>query len=143
MEVFEIINKLLEERGLTKREFAQKLIALEPRSNRTGEVISENIIYAYLSGKTSIQSYLIPYISDVLGVPEQFLFEENPKVRKKLLQYLFDTLNEEEYAYIKTKLPKETKLPNELSELLVYAPSPLIKKLEASLKKIKEITEEF
>ena len=143
MEVFEIINKLLEERGLTKREFAQKLIALEPRSNRTGEVISENIIYAYLSGKTSIQSYLIPYISDVLGVPEQFLFEENPKVRKKLLNYLFDTLNEEEYAYIKTKLPKETKLPNELSELLVYAPSPLIKKLEASLKKIKEITEEF
>ena len=143
MEVFEIINKLLEERGLTKREFARKLIALEPKSNRTGEVISENIIYAYLSGKTSIQSYLIPYISDVLGVPEQFLFEENPKVRKKLLQYLCNTLSKEEYAYINDKLPKEITLTKELSELLAYAPPPLIQKLEISLKKIKEITDEF
>ncbi len=143
MEVFEIINKLLEERGLTKREFAQKLIALEPKSNRTGEVISENIIYAYLSGKTSIQSHLIPYISDVLGVPEQFLFDETPKVRKKLLHHLLETLSEEEYSYINDKLSKKTKLPEELTELYSYAPAPLIKKFEISLKKIKKITDEF
>ena len=80
MEVFEIINHILEEKHMTKREFAQRLIALEPKSNRTGEVISENIVYAYLSGKTAIKSFLIPYIADVLGVPEQLLFEENTKV---------------------------------------------------------------
>ncbi len=86
MEVFEVINNILEEKNMTKREFAQRLIALEPKSNRIGEIISENIVYSYLSGQTAIKTYLIPYISDVLGVPEQFLFEENPKVRKKLLK---------------------------------------------------------
>jgi len=48
MEVFEVINNILSDKKMTKREFAQKLIALAPRSNRTGEIISENIIYSYL-----------------------------------------------------------------------------------------------
>jgi hypothetical protein len=77
MEVFEVINNILNENNMTKREFAQKLIALEPKSNQTGEIISENIVYSHLSGHTAIKTYLIPYISDVLGIPEQFLFEEN------------------------------------------------------------------
>ena len=40
MEVFEAINNILEEKKISKREFVTKLIALEPKSNRTGEIIS-------------------------------------------------------------------------------------------------------
>jgi len=50
MEVHNQINLLIEERNLTKREFAKKLIALEPKSKRTGEIMSEKTVYAYLSG---------------------------------------------------------------------------------------------
>jgi len=49
MEIYERINELLIIKKMTKREFARKLINLQPISNRTGEVISESIIYSYLS----------------------------------------------------------------------------------------------
>ena len=127
---------------MTKREFAQKLIDLEPKSNRTGEVISENIVYSYLSGQTAMKAYLIPYISDVLGVPEQFLFEENKKVRKKMLKYLSETVTTEEYEYFHQNLTQNTHTHNKLIGLLLYAPEPFVKKLELSLQKIKDITQE-
>lgn len=144
MEVFEVISNILKERNMTKREFAQKLIALEPKSNRTGEIISENIVYSYLSGHTAIKTYLIPYISDVLGVPEQFLFEENQKVRKRLLKYLAKNLTEEEYSYLNKNLQYNLQLPrhNKILGLLKFAPEPLLDKLEISLEKIKNITQE-
>jgi transcriptional regulator with XRE-family HTH domain len=143
MEVFEVINKVLNEMHMTKREFAQRLIALEPKSNRTGEILSENIIYSYLNGKTAIKAYLIPYISDVLGIPEQFLFEETPKTRKKLLQYLLETLTKDELDYLSSYIDKSASLPIGLADLLQYAPPPLLIKIEDSLKKIKNITHEF
>ena len=143
MEVFEVINKVLNEMHMTKREFVQRLIALEPKSNRTGEILSENIIYSYLNGKTAIKAYLIPYISDVLGIPEQFLFEETPKIRKKLLQYLLETLTKDELDYLSSHIDKSSSLPIDLTGLLQYAPPPLLIKIEDSLKKIKNITHEF
>jgi len=143
MEVFEVINNILDEKNMTKRDFAQKLIALEPKSNRTGEIISENIVYSYLSGQTTIKTYLIPYISDVLGVPEQFLFDNNVKVRKKLLKYLAESLTEDEYAFLSNNLKPNLMPTSKVSSLLKYAPSPLLKKLETSLEKIKNITDEF
>lgn len=145
MEVFEVINNILDKRNITKREFAQKLIALEPKSNRTGEIISENIVYSYLSGQTAIKTYLIPYISDVLGVPEQFLFEENQKIRKRLLKHLAINLTEEEYDYLNANLQNTLQLPlhNKILKLLKFAPTPLLNKLEVSLEKIRKITQDF
>ena len=76
MEVYEQINLIIEEKNLTKKEFAQRLLALEPRSKRTGETMSEKAVYAYLSGKSVINADLIPYIAEALDIPEQALFSE-------------------------------------------------------------------
>ena len=145
MEIFEVINNLLVEQNMTKREFAQKLIALEPKSNRTGEIISENIVYSYLSGQTAIKSELIPYISDVLGVSEQFLFGETKKVRKRLLKHLAKNLTKDEYSYLNNNLKQNLHIHeyNIILELLRYAPKPLLEKIQKSLQKIKDITQDF
>lgn len=142
MEVFEIINNILADKQITKREFAQKLIALEPKSNRTGEIISENIVYSYLSGHTAIKAYLIPYISDVLGIPEQFLFEENQKVRMRMIRHLLKELSEEERVYLETALnrDKNVDMQHDILKLIKYAPEPLLSKITVSLQKIKDIT---
>ena len=143
MEVFEIINNILTDKQMSKREFAQKLIALEPKSNRTGEIISENIVYSYLSGHTAIKAYLVPYISDVLGIPEQFLFEESQKVRMRMIRHLLKELSEEERVYLETALnrDKNVDMQHNILELIKYAPEPLLNKITVSLQKIKNITQ--
>lgn len=145
MEVFEVINNILVAKNISKRDFSKKLIALEPKSNRTGEIISENIIYSYLSGHTAIKAYLIPYISDVLGVPEQFFFEESEKSRMKMLKYLLKDLSEVEKNYLKTMLnnDKNVESQNEIIELIKYAPQPMLSKIQKSLEEIRDITQKF
>ncbi len=143
MEIFEIINKILSEKNISKREFAQRLIALEPKSNRTGEVISETIIYSYLSGKTAIKAELMPYISDVLGIPEQFLFEESQKSRMKMLKYICQNLSKQEELYLQSVVMKckDSALEPQVAQLLKYAPPPFLNKIKESLKNIKDITD--
>jgi len=143
MEIFEVINNILLIQKTSKREFAQKLILLEPKSNRTGEIISEKIIYSYLSGKTAIKAYLIPYISDVLDIPEQLLFEENKKVRKRLIDYLLKTLEDKEADYMRKSLAKDfnEEIENEILELIEYAPKPLLLKIQTILQTIKNDTQ--
>lgn len=145
MEIFEVINTILAKKNISKREFAQKLIALEPKSNRTGEVISETIIYSYLSGKTAIKSYLLPYISDVLGVPEQFLFEETQKSRMKILRHVCQNLSSQEKLYLESVISKhnESALEPQVAHLLKYAPHPFLEKIKNSLQEIKNITDKF
>lgn len=137
MEIFEVINNILLVQKTSKlvqktskREFAQKLILLEPKSNRTGEIIS---------GKTAIKAYLIPYISDVLDIPEQLLFEENKKVRKRLIDYLLKTLEDKEADYMRKSLAKDfnEEIENEILELIEYAPKPLLLKIQTILQTIK------
>jgi len=120
MEVFEIINNILTDKQMSKREFAQKLIALEPKSNRTGEIIS-----------------------DVLGIPEQFLFEESQKVRMRMIRHLLKELSEEERVYLETALnrDKNVDMQHNILELIKYAPEPLLNKITVSLQKIKNITQ--
>jgi len=98
-----------------------------------------------LSGQTAIKAYLIPYISDVLGLPEQFLFEETPRVRKRLLKFLAKDLNEEEYFYLTEHLHSSFKggSHRKLIMLLQYAPEPLLNKISASLEEIKDITQKI
>lgn len=145
MEIFEVINTILAKKNISKREFAQKLIALEPKSNRIGEVISETIIYSYLSGKTAIKSYLLPYISDVLGVPEQFLFEETQKSRMKILRHICQNLSSREKLYLESVISKhnESALEPQVAYLLKYAPHPFLEKIKNSLQEIKNITDKF
>jgi transcriptional regulator with XRE-family HTH domain len=83
MEVYERINQLIKNQNLTKREFANKLISLEPKLNSTGETPTEKTIYKYLNGTVSIRIELIPYIAEALRVTEQDLFTHNTKSRKK------------------------------------------------------------
>ena len=74
MEVWEKINYLLEEKKMSKKEFADKLVALTPRLKRTDETPSTQTILGYLYGKREIKVELIPYIAEALDVMEQELF---------------------------------------------------------------------
>lgn len=140
MQVYEKINQLLAERDMSKKKFALSIIALEPKSHRTGEVMSLQSIYAYLSGTTVITSDLIPYICEVLDIPEQSLFEENSKVRQRLMHHLAKEMNEEEKAIILKELFSSTGIKLEILNLLEYAPNPMLQKIKKSLLEIKAIT---
>lgn len=121
MEVYERINEIIIKKSMTKRAFARNLIDLSPISNRTGEVISEGIVYSYLSGSTAIKADLIPYISQVLNVPIEYLFYENKEF----------ILNE------------NNRVRKNIINLLNYAPDKLLVKIEESLLKLKKIQDEF
>ena len=123
MDVANKINYLIEEKGMTKREFARKLSALEPRLKRTGMVPSEQTIYGYLNGKREIKVELIPYIADVLGVKEQELFSED-------IEYV---------AEYNVRYSAEVR---EIIDLLYYAPKPLRLEIRELLKKVKETTKD-
>src|SRR5574344_1349844 len=125
MEMHERINLLLKEKNLSKKEFAIKLRNLEPKLNNTLEIPSEKSIYAYLNGRVSIRIELIPYIAEVLEIPEQFLFDDSSRARKIFLKHIlkdrFHTIN----------------------DLLVYAPEIFLENLENTLKNYKDLTLKF
>ena len=123
MDIAHKINYLIQEKGMTKREFAQRLAALEPRLKRTGTVPSEQTIYGYLNGKREIKVKLIPYIADVLGVKEQELFSED-------IEYV---------AEYDVRYSAEVR---EIIDLLYYAPKPLRLEIKELLKKVKETAQE-
>ena len=62
---------------MTKREFATKLLELEPRLDGTGKPPSESTVYGYLNGGREIKIELIPYIAEVLNISEQELFSSD------------------------------------------------------------------
>jgi transcriptional regulator with XRE-family HTH domain len=160
MEVFERTNKLLKEKGLSKREFAKKLRDLEPKLNSTGETPSEKTIYKYLDGSISIKIELIPYIAEVLHVTEQELFTSDSKSRKKFFSNMLKTSSKEEIDILKTKFnlkfndasmvaeskngyDKQNTLEKELIALLPYAPKPLMENFVNKLKEIKAFNEDL
>ena len=145
MEVYEQINLLIEEKGLTKREFAKRLIALEPKSKRTGETMSEKAVYAYLSGKSVINADLIPYIADTLQVSEQSLFVENEKTRVRLIKHLLESLSDKEKKVIE-KFYVDALMPERYGDivtLLPYASQSILEKIEQSLLEMKSISEKI
>ena len=119
MNVADVINAFIREKGMTKREFARKLAALKPRLKHTGTVPSEQTIYGYLNGKREIKIELIPYIADVLEIQVQELFG-------KRIEYAaqYDTHNSAEVR--------------EIIDLLHYAPPPLRREIKELLIKVKE-----
>lgn len=122
MEVYEKINYLLGEKKLTKKEFADKLIALSPILKSTSETPSHQTILGYLYGKREIKIELIPFIAEVLGVSEQELFT-------------FDLEYSCNYNY---RYSKEIR---EIIDLLQYAPNNTVEKIKEQLQKYKNIYE--
>lgn len=123
MEVWEKINYLLEEKNMTKQEFANKLIMLEPKLKRTSEIPSVQTVLGYLYGKRELKVELIPYIAEVLGVNEQELFR-------------FDIEYASEYNI------RYSKDAREILELLYYTPKPMIEHIKAVLRRYKKSYED-
>jgi len=123
MTVKDKINYLLQEQNMSKREFARKLLAADPKLLSTGKPPSESTIYGYLNGGREIKIELIPYIADVLNIKEQELFE-------------FDIEYATNYNY---QLSKEVR---EIVSLLQYVPSSKIKELKDKLLKYKILDSE-
>ena len=123
MEVWEKINYLLEEKKISKQEFANRLISLEPKLKRTLETPSSQTILGYLYGKRELKVELIPYIAEVLGVSEQELFNFN-------IEYAT------EYNY------KQSKEVREIVDLLPYAPNSVVEHIKAQLQKYKNLNNE-
>lgn len=123
MEVWEKINYLLEEKKMSKQDFANRLIELEPRLKRTSETPSTQTILGYLYGKRELKVELIPYIAEVLGVSEQELFNFN-------IEYAT------EYNY------KQSKEVREIVDLLPYAPNSVVEHIKAQLQKYKNLNDE-
>jgi len=123
VEVWEKINYLLVEKKISKKEFADKLVALTPKLKRTDEAPSSQTILGYLYGKREIKVELIPYIAEVLGVSEQELFT-------------FDLEYAQNYNY------KQSKEVREILELLPYAPVSVVAHIKEQLQKYKKLYDE-
>lgn len=120
MKVAEKINYLLQEKGLTKREFATKLLLLDPKLDSTGKSPHESTIYGYLNGGREIKVELIPYIAEVLEVSEQELFST-------------------ELEFATNQNIKYSKEVREMISLIAYAPHSLIEHILEVLRKYKTL----
>ena len=151
MEVYEKISHYIKDRKLSKKEFAKLLIASSVKLRNTGDVPSENTIYAYLNGRIGIKIELIPYIAEILGIPEQILFDDSPRARKNFLKYILDSATSEEVELIKSKIcdDKMTKINiaqdrfHKIQDLLIYAPEIFLDEVEKTLKNYKDLTIKF
>ena len=123
MEVWEKINYLLDEKKITKQEFANRLVSLSPRLKRTGETPSVQTILGYLYGKRELKIEFIPYIAEVLEVTEQELFS-------------FDIEYASEYNI------RYSKDIREILNLLQYAPKPMVEQIKTTLQKFKVVYDE-
>jgi transcriptional regulator with XRE-family HTH domain len=123
VKVVEKINYLIEEKELTKRDFAKKLLELEPILDSTGKAPHESTIYGYLNGGREIKIELIPYIAEVLGVNEQELFSS-------------------ELEYSTNHNVKYSKEVRGIISLIPYAPHAMIEHIHDVLKKYKNIYDE-
>ena len=75
--ILDNILKKIEEKNISKKEFALKLINLNPKVGMKSEPPSERTIYLYLQGKRELKADIIPYIAEVLNINEQELFKTN------------------------------------------------------------------
>lgn len=153
MEVYEKINEILKNNNLSKKAFSLKLIELEPKLRNTGEVPTINALYSYLSGDVSLRVELIPYIAEVLDIPEQILFDDSNRARMKILKYIIEDINSQERNFLISKLNIKEKnheneniqknIINSINDLLKYAPEPFLKNIEHTLKDFKSLSDKF
>lgn len=159
IKVYENIVTIIKNKGLTRKEFANRLINLQPNVNRIAETPTLSTIYGYLNGRINIPIDLIPYIAEVLNVTEQELFDTSAKTRKKCFKYFLENASKEELEYfndfINTQINNSininyenvimsTKSQNEkvekIIELLEYAPNKFVDNILEKLHQFKKIT---
>lgn len=121
MTILERINAILKSKNMSKRELARRIIALEYRASKTGEIPTESSIYAYLNGTIELKADLLPYIAQALNIYEQELFSSEAK-SQKILQKIYRN-NIERYA--------------EIIDLLEYVSPKTLETLETLLRKAK------
>lgn len=163
MEVYERVNAIIKNKKLTKRAFSNIIRNLEVKLKITGEVPSENTIYAYLSGKITIPIELIPYIAEALDITEQELFDSKKSAKKKCIKYLMQNADNKELekitSYINSQMTqkvhinygqvimKNIELKNnkidELIQLLEYAPTNFLDRAIEKLREYKNISSDF
>lgn len=107
--------------------------------------MSEKAVYAYLSGKSVINADLLPYMAEALDIPEQALFEDNPRVRLKLLKHLLQTSSIKEKDlitayYLKNISPKSY---SDIINLLQFASETSLNKIEKLLLEFKSINDKL
>ena len=122
MDIVEKINYLIKEKALTKREFMYQLQQLEPKLKTTGNIPSEQTIYGYLNGKRELKVELIPYMAEVLGVPEQAFFNSDIEYASEYNIYL-------------------SKEIREILDLLAYAPKSVREEIHHLLLEIKKVSD--
>ena len=123
VEVWEKINYLIKEKKMSKKEFIDTLLALEPKLKATDEIPSFTTINGYLYGRRELKVELIPYIAEVLGVSEQELFT-------------FDLEYAQNYNH------RQSKEVREILELLPYAPVSVVVHIKEQLQKYKKLYDE-
>ncbi|WP_345992940.1 hypothetical protein [Sulfurimonas sp. HSL-1716] len=136
---------------MSKKEFAKKLILLDVKLKNTGNIPSENTIYAYLNGRIGIKIELIPSIAEVLNIPEQLLFDDSFRARKIFLKHISESITAKEKELLQSSLCKERALVNKMEtdkfykiqDLLVYAPEMFLEKLESILREYRDLTLKF
>ncbi len=127
MSILERINAILKSKNMSKRELVNRIIALEYRAAKTGEIPTESSIYAYLNGTIELKADLLPYIAQALNIYEQELFSSEAK-SQKILQKIYRN-NIERYA--------------EIIDLLEYVSPKTLETLEAILEKNKASVQEL
>ncbi len=161
MEVYERISEIIKNQNLTKREFSQRLISLEPKLRTTGEIPTEKTIYKYLNGTVAIRIELISYMAQALNVTEQELFITSVKEHMNFYRKIVQNASNEELEVIRKRLLTKYKLDEvqypsakdidvgkdtkkeKVLNLLAYAPEPLLNSLLIKLEDIKQYTHEL
>lgn len=84
MKVIDRINEILKEKNISKKELARRLIDLDMKAAKTGEVPSVSSIYAYLNGNIELKADFIPFIAEALGVSSKSCLVPARKTHKRL-----------------------------------------------------------
>jgi len=150
---------------MNKKEFVNRVLALEPKLKNTGEIPTEKTVYAYLNGTSNLKLELIPYIAEALNITEQELFDDSERVRLKYLKHILKNPSNKEIDFIKYQIGSNSiKIKNsiladinhgnivinsehfgdemkEVIELLKYAPIPFLTNLITRLKELKKLSD--
>ena len=93
MKVVQRINEILKDKKINKRELARRLINLDMKAYKIGEIPTESSIYAYLNGNIEIKVDMLPFIADALGASEQDFFIDDYKQSQKILKRFYGVEN--------------------------------------------------
>lgn len=156
MKIHETLTSIIKRKGLTRKEFAKKLIDLSPNVNRIGETPTTSTIYGYLNGRINIPIELVSFIAEALDITEQELFDTSEKTNKKYFKYLIDNLSDREimsyHKILSNKLLFNGKSVDidsnflktkEFLQNIKYAPSSFLDKVLYYLKQYKALSTNF